>query len=80
MKTLWSNKRTLPIEWSPARSLSLALPSLKGSLLSAETKVGYEKVDLESYMDGVHKRNVHLVILGFGLVFKTEWNSDGRFK
>jgi hypothetical protein len=74
---LWSNKQALPSRGSPARSLHLALPLFKDGVLDAPTRIGLEKVDKRNYMDGIHKRNLHLQVFGFGLVLKKEWNSDG---
>jgi len=78
--TLWSKGVELPVEWNKNRSVELVLPSFDNGVLSMDTLIGYEKVDLENYMDGIHKRNVYLVVLGFGIVFKTNWNDDGRYK
>lgn len=80
MKTLWSNKVVLPIEWMKARSLHLALPLFEKGVLKLDTRFGYEVKDLENYMDGFHTRTVYAKLLGFGLVFETRWNSDGRIK
>jgi hypothetical protein len=79
LKEVWSNGVTNPIEWRKARSLHLALPSFRGGVIHADTTIGYDRVDLKNYMDGIHKRIALFVVLGFGVVFKTEWNCDGIY-
>jgi hypothetical protein len=77
---VWSNKVRLPIEWDKRRQLSVFVPSFDRWSLRAETVLGYEVIDLENHMDGMHSRTIHVVVLGFGFAFYTHWNGDGRYK
>jgi hypothetical protein len=75
---VWSNKIRSPFLGHEFRQLSVFVPSFERWSVRAETIVGYEVSDLVSDFDGMHSRNLHFVILGFGLTFYRSWNSDGR--
>jgi len=76
---LWSNNVSLPVKSMKSKTLRFHVPDLKKNMIAAPTTIGYEAYNLVSGYDGVHGRYFIFTILGFGLSYSVNWNSDGKY-
>jgi len=76
---LWSNNIDLPTKSMKSKRFVLHTPFLKNSMLTAPTTIGYESYNLVNTSDGMHGRFFIFTILGFGISFSVNWNSDGKY-
>jgi hypothetical protein len=79
VSVVWSNNVTLPTKNMKSKRLMLHTPFLKSNMLTAPTTVGYESYNFVNMSDGMHGRFIIVTILGFGISYSVNWNSDGKY-